>query len=159
MSTIIWIHEDCLHPTGPAYMKYPDAPSVFVFDDAGPRFSLKRYVFVYESLLELPCVIRKGPAVEQILDFARRHGATRVATIATPSPRLKRIQAELAQHLEVEVLPFDPFLEYNGAVRLERFSQFWRTVEPYAMLEEPRPEGDQEVTIPGSNRNDATRGR
>lgn len=159
MHTIVWIHEDCLHPTGPAYMKYPDAPSVFVFDNAGPKVSLKRYVFIYESLLELPCVIRKGDAVEEILAFARLHGASRVATIATPSPRLKRIQKELAKHLEVEVLHFDRFIEYDGAVRLERFSQFWRTVEPYAMLEEPRVEGDQEVTIPGSNPNDATRGR
>lgn len=158
MNTIIWVHEDCLHPIGPAYMAYPEAPSIFVFDNAGPVMSLKRYVFIYECLLELPAVIRKGDAVQEILAFAREHAADRIVTIASPSPRLKRIQQQLAKNIQLEVLAYEPFLEFTGTVRLERFSQFWRTIEPYAMLEEPRSEGDQEVAIPGSNTNDAAAG-
>jgi hypothetical protein len=60
---IVWIHGDCLSPYGPALTAYPGAPAIWVWDDAlleEWRISLKRIVFIYECLLDLPVVIRRG---------------------------------------------------------------------------------------------------
>ncbi len=60
---VVWVHGDVLSPYGPALKVYPDAPAIWVWDDAlieEWQLSLKRITFIYECLLELPVVIRRG---------------------------------------------------------------------------------------------------
>jgi len=76
MPPILWIHSDCLRPTNPALLAHPDAPAIFVWDDAlltQYHISLKRIVFMYEALLELPVTIYRGDVVAQITQFAQLH--------------------------------------------------------------------------------------
>lgn len=127
---IIWIHGDCLSSNNPALVQEPDAPALWVWDDAllvEWQISLKRIVFIYECLLSLPLTIRRGDMVEQLVAFAEEHEAETVVTTESPSPRFAAICADLRERgLTVEVLDIEPFVVIPGHVDLKRFSRYWR---------------------------------
>lgn len=133
---IVWVHGDCLSPDSPALRLHSGAPALFVWDDALVQaygLSLKRIVFIYECLLELPVVIRRGDVAEELLAFAAEHSADHIVTAASPSPRFAAICERVAQQLTVEVLPVSPFVTTHGALDLKRFGRYWRAVEAAAM--------------------------
>jgi hypothetical protein len=139
-SVIIWVHGDCLSPYGPALMAHPGAPAIFVWDDEllrRSRISLKRIVFLYECLLELPVEIRRGDVAAEVLAFARAHGARRIITTQSPAPRFDAIRAQIEDELPVEALPVAPLVDYDGPFDLKRFSRYWSVAEPYAMGQRP----------------------
>ena len=131
---IIWLHGDCLSPEGPAFQAHPQAPAIWVWDDAlidEWQLSLKRMVFIYECLLELPVVIRRGDVATEVIAFAKESGANQVVTAESPSPRFQDICREIMRSLPVEVLPPEPFVRYDGYIDLKRFSRYWRVAEKY----------------------------
>jgi hypothetical protein len=133
---IVWVHGDCLSPKNPALLEYPDAPAIWVWDDAlleEWKISRKRIVFIYECLLELPVTIRRGNVAEEVIAFAKEHGADGVATAASPSPRFDAIcdRIEQAVSVEVEVWSPEPFVDYDGYIDLKRFSRYWRVAQQY----------------------------
>lgn len=133
---IVWVHGDCLSPKNPALLEYPDAPALWVWDDAlleEWKISLKRVVFIYECLLELPVTIRRGDVVAQVVAFAQEHGADGVVTVVSPSPRFEAIcnAIEDVSLLEVEVWSPEPFVNYDGYIDLKRFSRYWRVAQQY----------------------------
>ena len=133
---IIWVHGDCLSPKNPALQEYPDAPAIWVWDDAlleEWKISLKRIVFIYECLLELPVTIRRGDVATEVVAFAQEHDADGVATAESPSPRFEAIcnAIEDTSSLEVEVWSPDPFVDYDGYIDLKRFSRYWRVAQQY----------------------------
>ncbi|MFV9505602.1 MAG: hypothetical protein AB4911_13685 [Oscillochloridaceae bacterium umkhey_bin13] len=133
---IIWVHADCLSPHSPALSAYPNAPALFVWDEellANYQLSLKRIVFIYECLLELPVTIRRGEVATELLVFASEHAADAVITVASPSPRFQAISDRLAHQLPVTALPLEPFAVAKGNPDLKRFSRYWRAVEASAM--------------------------
>jgi hypothetical protein len=130
MNQLIWVHPDCLAADNPAYLKYPKADAVFVFDEAeieAERWSLKRIAFLYETLLELPLEIERGDVVAKLLE----RKPARIVTVASVNPRfgmhLKRLQAVVP----VEVISAVPFVDYRGNLDLKRFSRYWKRVEPF----------------------------
>ncbi len=131
---IVWVHGDCLSPHNPALQKYPDAPAIWVWDDAlieEWQLSLKRLTFIYECLLELPVIIRRGDVAQEILAFAKEHNANLVVTATSPSPRFNDICNEIAPSLAVEVLEVEPLFEYDGYIDLKRFSRYWKVAQKY----------------------------
>jgi hypothetical protein len=125
---LIWVHADCLHRQSPAYRAYPNAPSLFVWDEAGlqrTEWSLKRIGFIYECLLDLPVTIRKGDPVEEVRCYLRETGCEGVVTMGSPDPVLQRQAVELG----AEVLAQEPLVETQGKIDLTRFSKYWRKVE------------------------------
>ena len=133
---IIWVHGDCLSPKNPALQTYPDAPAIWVWDDAlleEWQISLKRIVFIYECLLELPVTIRRGDVAREVVAFAQEHDADGVATTESPSPRFETIcdRIEEASSLEIEVWSPEPFVDYDGYIDLKRFSRYWRIAQQY----------------------------
>lgn len=137
---IIWVHADCLSPRGPAFAANPDAAAIFVFDEAllqEYQISSKRLMFMYECLLELPVVIRRGDVAAEVLRFADQHGADGVVTTASVAPRFADIQQQIARTHPVQALPVDPFVEYPGRLDLKRFSRYWSKVEAYAFGQKP----------------------
>ena len=139
--TIIWIHGDCLDPHGPAFALHPDAPAVFIWDDAllaEWHISLKRVVFIYESLLDLPVEIRRGDVASEVRRFAEAHGASGIVTAESPSPRFAAIVRELRKTHTLDTLPVAPFLDYSGKLDLRRFSRYWSVAERY-VFDRTRP--------------------
>lgn len=129
---IIWVHGDCLSPYNPALKQYPNAPAIWVWDEAlieEWQLSLKRLTFIYECLLELPVAIRRGDVAKEVLAFAQEHDANSVVTAESPSPRFDAICDEIEQTLPVEVLAVEPFFEYDGYIDLKRFSRYWKVAE------------------------------
>lgn len=131
---VIWINGDCLSPYNPAFQEYPQAPAIWVWDDAliaEWQISLKRLTFIYECLLELPVEIRRGNIAEQVLAFAKEHNSNLVVTTDSPSPRFDDICDQIEKSVELEVLAVEPFFEYDGYIDLKRFSRYWKVAEKY----------------------------
>lgn len=129
---IIWVHGDCLSPNNPALKEYPNAPAIWVWDEAlieEWQLSLKRITFIYECLLELPVAIRRGDVATEVLAFAKEHNATLVATVESPSPRFNAICEEIERSIELEIFELEPFFEYDGYIDLKRFSRYWKVAE------------------------------
>jgi nucleotide-binding universal stress UspA family protein len=131
---IIWIHGDCLSPQNPALQEYPNTPAIWVWDDAlieEWQLSLKRLTFIYECLLELPVVIRRGDVAQEILAFAKEHNANKVVTAESSSPRFETICSAIEGSLELEVFEIEPFFDYDGYIDLKRFSRYWKVAQKY----------------------------
>lgn len=125
-----WVHDEMLSP----HWVEAGQPALFVFDEAwiaAEKLSLKRIVFLYESVLELPAIeVRKGDVVREVQAFAQRHGADRIETARSVDPRIKR----QGQALGVEWIEPEPFVGLPGPVDLKRFSRFWRKAEKRVMV-------------------------
>lgn len=131
---IIWVHGDCLSPENPALKQYPDAPAIWVWDDAliqEWQLSLKRLTFIYECLLQLPVVIHRGEVAQEVLAFAKENNASKIVTVNSPSPRFTKICDEIQGSFPVEVLKVTPFFEYDGYIDLKRFSRYWKVAQKY----------------------------
>jgi hypothetical protein len=129
---IVWVHGDCLSPHNPALKAYPDAPAIWVWDDAlieEWQLSLKRITFIYECLLELPVVIRRGNVATEVVNFAQEHNTNLVVTAESPSPRFADICNQIKSSVPVEVLAGEAFFEYDGYIDLKRFSRYWKVAE------------------------------
>ncbi len=134
-SPLLWIHEDCLSSTAPPFAQFPQAPAIWVWDDAhllAERWSLKRIQFVYECLLELPVEIERGDPVAVLTAMAASLGADRIVTAKSPSPRWAAIIAGL--RLPVEILDPVPLVQLSGHVDLKRFSRYWKRAQFSAFL-------------------------
>ena len=131
---VIWINGDCLSPHNPALQEYPQAPALWVWDDAliaEWQISLKRLTFIYECLLELPVEIRRGNIAAEVLAFAKEHNTNLVVTTDSPSPRFDDICDQIEKSVKLEVLAGEPFFEYDGYIDLKRFSRYWKVAEKY----------------------------
>lgn len=153
-TSVIWVHADALSAGNPAFLAYPDAPAIFVFDDVvldGYQISLKRILFMYECLLEMPVEIYRGDVAECVVAFARRHEATGIATVNTPSPRFHHIVEEIGRDLPVEMLFERPLVTTPESTDLGRFTRFWKKAERSALLlgEVPAPSPVQNLSLPG----------
>jgi len=140
MTTIVWIHADNLSPENPVLRAAPGAPAIFVWDDElllDWRISLKRIVFIYECLLELPVTIRRGDVARELVEFAHAHYANRILTAASPRPRhreiCRRVAGLMPKGSRLEVLDEEPFVAYEGKIDLKRFSRYWNTVKRHVL--------------------------
>jgi hypothetical protein len=82
---IAWMHPDCLSD---AWFT-PDDQAVFIFDDAylaASGWGLKRILFVYETLLELPVEIHRGSTL-RIPGYATASAVWDVSPRWTSCPR------------------------------------------------------------------------
>ncbi|PHJ62826.1 DNA polymerase [Nostoc linckia z18] len=131
---IVWVHGDCLSPYNPALQEYPGTPAIWVWDEAlieEWQLSLKRLTFIYECLLELPVVIRRGDVVKEIFAFAQEQKADLVVTVDSPSPKFDDICNQIERSLKLEVLEVEPFFDYDGYIDLKRFSRYWKVAQNY----------------------------
>jgi deoxyribodipyrimidine photo-lyase len=159
----VWVHGEALGPANPALRAAPDRPAVFVFDreliaggtattadpvgacaigtvsaaeEAVQRrpLSHKRLGFLAECLLELPVTIRRGDVAEEVIAFAREHGADGVVTSRAVDPRFERLRQRIVGRLPVVALEPEPFVDLEDRagrpLDLRRFSRYWRQAAP-----------------------------
>jgi hypothetical protein len=135
MSRLIWLHEDCLRATHNVLAHAPDTKAVFIWDDAymnAMHYGLKRRVFIYESLCELPVDIYAGDTQTLLAGF----GAQEIITGKTPNPALKEIMNGLhAQDgVKVTTLADAPFVQMDSPPDLRRFFKYWNKAKKQAFL-------------------------
>lgn len=131
---VIWLHGDNLNPNNPALKQYPDAPVIWVWDEAlldDYHIALKRILFMYESLLETPATIRRGNVYPEIIQFAAEHHAEAIITMDSPSPRFTGIVHTLEQAYPVHIHHDPPLVPYDGEYDLRRFSRYWNTAQKH----------------------------
>ena len=129
MRTGVWLHGDSLSKQDPARKRYPEGPSVFVFDRPfldRARLSFKRIFFLYESAMEAVDELRVGETVEEILDWAGREQLGRLAVTESPSPRWREMVERLKQKVEVEVVKAEEMVTVPEGYRVKRFTPFWK---------------------------------
>lgn len=129
MNELIWLHPDCLAADNPAYLKYPQANALFVFDQEeieAEQWTLKRIAFLYETLIELPTEIERGDVVAMLL----QQKPAKIVTVESMNPRFRTQLQQLEAVVPVEVLPAVAFVDYRGSLDLKRFSRYWKRVEP-----------------------------
>ncbi len=127
---VIWVHDEMLSLSWLGYVRRAAerteiVGAVFVFDDtwvADERLSLKRLVFMAECLEQMPGVeVRRGDVVQEVSAFAEAHGTTRIVSLASTSPRLRR----QGEQLGVDWVCEPPFVELPARIDLKRFSRYW----------------------------------
>jgi hypothetical protein len=107
---------------------------VWVWDEELLRqwhISRKRIVFIYECLLELPVEIRRGHVVQELTQAMHAHGAKRLVTTHSPSPRFKHIVRELSRQFTLEILSVPPLVPPQKHLDLKRFSRYWQGIEKH----------------------------
>jgi hypothetical protein len=138
LNTIVWVHGDALRIDSAAFRHTPGAPAIFVWDDVvirGYGLSLKRLVFMYECLLDLPLDIYRGDVATEVRGFAQRHAADTIVTMESVAPRFHHIVTELRQTHTVLVLADAPLVEAPAGVDLGRFSRYWQKIRPLLLKE------------------------
>ena len=129
MRTGVWLHGDSLSKQDPARKRYPEGPSVFVFDRPfldRARLSFKRIFFLYECAIGAADEMRVGETVEEILDWAGREQLGRLAVTESPSPRWREMVERLKQKMEVEVVMAEEMVTVPEGYRVKRFTPFWK---------------------------------
>lgn len=128
MNHLFWMHSGNLCPLPDTLI----ADAAFIFDDEQIRLAgwgLKRIMFIYECLLELPVEIYRGPTVETLLALSAQQSAG-IITMDSPDPWLREQIKRLREHVPVEVLPAPQFVELREPVDLRRFSRYWKQAGP-----------------------------
>lgn len=138
--SVIWVHGDALSPRHPVFLQASGAPALFVWDDAllqEWRISLKRVLFMYECLLEIPVTIRRGDVAMEVLRFAQEHSAARILTPSSPSPRhrwwCQRIAALMPDTTSLQLVPDEPFVPDDYPYDLKRFSRYWQAARNHVL--------------------------
>jgi deoxyribodipyrimidine photo-lyase len=134
---LVWLTLDSLGIVSPAAAAFADAPRIFVLDPdwlAAERPSIKRLVFIWECLADLP-------AVDVVLGDPRTVLDERVATLncdgvavaETSCPRTRRAAAAVAARWPVAVVPWPAFCDHSRLRDLGRFSRYWQAVSASAL--------------------------
>jgi len=138
---LVWLTLDSLSPAGPAAAAHPDAARVFVID---PRWleeerpSLKRLVFIWECLADVPGVaIEVGDPRHVLPRRAAALGCDGLAVADTPCPLVRAAAADLAASMPIEIRDWPAFCDRGRLTDLGRFSRYWQKVASSAMQPTP----------------------
>jgi hypothetical protein len=131
---LILLHEDALSAAHPVFAAAPQGSrALFIWDDAywqAGGYSLKRLIFIYETLCELPVDILHGdtPAVLAQL-------APPALYVPTPrSPAAVQLVAEIEKRHTLHRISEAPFATIKKTADFRRFFQYWSKAEKTAFL-------------------------
>ena len=133
-NAIIWIHEQALSTSHPVFKAAPqEAKSIFIWDDnyfKNSCYSLKRLVFIYESLCELPIDIIFGETSTILMDLA-------IKELYIPSgynPFINEIINKLPKNTKIHIVPDKDFVIINSNLQFRRFFQYWQKAKKSVFL-------------------------
>jgi hypothetical protein len=130
---LIWLHEEALRITHPVFTSAPAGTrAVFIWDDDYLQklgYSLKRLVFIYETLCELPVDIFYGETVRVVSDLA----PSKVYIPSSHKPHLVSLINAFKSVVEVEVSPDEAFAQVAMTAEVKRFFKYWKMAETTAL--------------------------
>ena len=133
IDTIIWLHDKGLSISHPLF-ELPNAgtPCFFIWDDGYFKqraYSLKRLVFIYESLCEMPIQIVQGNTLEIFTEMRQQ----KIITPYTADTEINRLIKQLANSFAVETVRAKSFsMAHNDDVK--RFFKYWNKAKKTALL-------------------------
>jgi deoxyribodipyrimidine photo-lyase len=129
-NVLVWVHGDALRPDSPTFNAYPDAPALYVWDEAlleSYRLTLKRLQFLYECLLELPVDIARGDVAQQLITRTRAEKRTVIATVQSVAPKFSEIVQRLeSEGFTVQIWPEEPFARHEAGFDLRSHASYYR---------------------------------
>jgi hypothetical protein len=138
---LIWLHEEALRMDHPVFQAAPAGTrSVFIWDDAHFQqlpYSLKRLVFLYETLCEMPVDILRG----ETLHVLQQYAPSVVYVPATTDPQRAAMLQHISQHLPLQIVAEEPFVTFKKPIDAKRFFQYWNKAEKTAFLHNGGVEG------------------
>ena len=130
---LIWLHEEALRLTHPVFRIAPDtAKAIFVWDDNYLRqlnYSLKRLVFIYETLCELPVDIIKGDTCAVIRELA----PNTVYIPASNKAHINKTIDALQSIATIKVIEDETFAVIPDSKIFTRFFPYWKIAEQTAL--------------------------
>lgn len=134
MKRLIWLHDEALALFGEQLLQADDV-LVFVWDkvyfqDKG--WSLKRLVFLYESLLDLPypsLQVYQGDTLEVLMQLRQEYAVDEIVTFAAIEPELNAIFQQLEKHCRLQIVDAPSLLKTPLQQVPKRFFKFWKQVE------------------------------
>lgn len=130
---IFWIHHLGLR-TAPPYESSAGDAYIFVWDNQlfeRLGYTLKRLVFIYETLCEMPVDIVQGNTLE-ILAMLEGDDIT---TWHSDAPDIQSVIGQLeAKNKKVHRLHENPFCSVDPQEEFRRFSKYWPKAEKTALM-------------------------
>lgn len=131
---LIFMHEESLRMTHPVFDAAPKGSRVlYVWDDAYVQrtgYSLKRLIFIYETLCGLDVEILRGDTKSIVHEI----NPSRVYIPNTNNPVLLQIIDSIREVLPVEMIEDSPFVILKKTMESKRFFQYWSKAEKTAFL-------------------------
>lgn len=129
---IIWLHEDALRQSHPVFKAAPpNARAIHIWDDAylqAAGYSLKRLVFIYETLCALPLDIIRGDMAAVLSDSS-------IGDIYVPlssNPAVEKIIEAVSREKKLTVVEQEAFVTISKPKDFTRFFQYWGKAEKNA---------------------------
>ncbi|NDH08431.1 MAG: hypothetical protein EBY16_02210 [Gammaproteobacteria bacterium] len=131
---LILVHEESLRMTHPVFHVAPRGTRVvYVWDDAYfvlTGYSLKRLIFIYETLCGLEVDIIRGDTRRILHEM----NPSLVYIPLTNNPLLLEMIASVREVASVEMVADIPFVDLEKTMEFKRFFQYWRRAEKKAFL-------------------------
>jgi hypothetical protein len=132
--SLIILHEEALRSTHPVFTAAPKGTkAIYIWDDAyinQVNYSLKRLVFIYETLCELPIDIIHGDTISTIKELA----PPSIYVPTSNNPYICSLINDLKLITEVNVINEEEFAHIKKPISFKRFFQYWNQAEKTAFL-------------------------
>ena len=126
---LILLHEEALRMTHPVFALAPiGTRAVFIWDDRyfkEVNYSLKRLVFIYETLCEMPVDILRGEPASIIRELV----PSSLYVPSTNNPFISAVIRDLKQVTKIEIVEEPPFVKIKKPDDFKRFFQYWKKAE------------------------------
>lgn len=138
---IIWIHDKALNNSLLTELN-ENKRALFIWDNKyfqSRSYTLKRLVFIYETLCQMPIEIIMGDTAETILSFSPE----KIQVEFTVDTKIKKIIQQLSRNCVIEIIKPNPFVAISDANEYKRFFKYWNEAKKVAffkngMLECPK---------------------
>ena len=133
--SLIWLHEEALRKSHPVFLTAPEnTQALFIWDDNYFKqrgYSLKRLVFIYETLCTLPITIFQG----DILDVLTQYNPSILYIPYSYSDFVQNVACKLSGLVKIEWVDDEPFVNLPQKSAFKRFFQYWKKAEKFALTE------------------------
>ena len=135
---IVLLHEKSLRiPDAVVDRLEKDTRVIYVWDDAYYKnrgYSLKRLVFIYETLSKLPVQILRGDTIQILGSFNPK----KVLIPFTADIGLTKLSQSLSRSFNVEIVRDDLFCEEDFSFETKRFFKYWKKAKKTVFLRDGR---------------------
>ena len=135
---LLYIHEKGLGDNQPIFSRMaPNSRALFIWDDAyfkKRNYSLKRLVFIYETLISMPVDIVRGETSEIVNDLAPK----KIITPYTADLELRQLMSEAFKDFELELVYPKAFVHINDEFNFTRFFKYWNKAKKTAFHSETK---------------------
>ncbi|MBM3207529.1 MAG: hypothetical protein FJZ57_02855 [Chlamydiae bacterium] len=133
---LILLHEESLRNSHPIFLFAPkETQVIYVWDDEyvlRSGYSLKRLIFIYETLCEMKVDILRGST----RDILQEISPSVVYIPTTNNGHLLEMIRSVEKFFPVEMVEDEPFVNLKKTMHYKRFFQYWSKVEKAASLQQ-----------------------